>query len=259
MLSLFETESPRDDRSRRTRAFRVSLAIHGIVLAAVVVLPILIPEALPEPPGSRGGLLVFFDPPPPPPLPLPLGAGLGETSARPRTTPSKAEPEPEPPVERLVAPIEVPPPAPETPPISGSEAQGGSPTGSVYGVPEGMEGGVVGGEIGGVPGGVIGGVIGGTGSGPVPVRDYDRGPRALRVTKPSYPQDAFIKKVEGTVMIEIIIDTTGQVVRARIVHSVPLLDRAALDCVREWLFQPALKQGRPVATVAMAPVTFRIY
>jgi protein TonB len=159
----------------------------------------------------------------------------------------------------LVAPIEVAPPAPETPPVSGSEAQGGSPTGSIYGVPEGMEGGVEGGEIGGVPGGVIGGVIGGTGTGPVPVRDFDRGPRPLRVTKPAYPQEAFVKKVEGTVVIEIVIDASGQVARARVVQSIPLLDRAALDCVREWLFQPALKHGRPVATVAMAPVSFRIY
>lgn len=259
MLSLFEPESPRDDRERRSRALRASLLVHVVVAAAAVLVPLLLPEALPELPGGGPSVVFFFDPPPPPPLPLPLGSGLGDQSARPRSKPSEAPPQPEPEKERLVAPVEVAPPAPEAPPLSGSEAQGGSPIGSVYGVPEGMEGGVEGGEIGGVPGGVIGGVIGGTGTGPVPVRDFDRGPRPLRVTKPAYPQEAFVKKVEGTVLIEILIDASGQVVRARVVHSVPLLDRAALECVREWLFQPAVKQGRPVATVAMAPVSFRIY
>jgi hypothetical protein len=55
-------------------------------------------------------------------------------------------------------------------------------------------------------------------------------------------------------MVEII-DTTGQVVRAG--RTCPAGSRGRL--VREWLFQPAFKQGRPVATLAMAPVTFRIY
>lgn len=258
MLSLFEPVGTSGDGSRRARALRASAAIHGTVVAALVLSPLLLPEALPELPGSANGILIFFDPPPPPPLPLPLGSGLGNASARPRAAPSKAEPEPPASPERLVAPVALAPPAPEMPPISGAEAQGGSPTGSVYGVLEGMEGGELGGEIGGVPGGVLGGVIGGTGSGPVPVRDYDRAPRALRVTRPTYPQDAFVKKVEGTVLVEIVIDATGQVVRARIVQSIPMLDSAALDCVREWLFEPAIKQGRPVATLARAPVTFRI-
>jgi protein TonB len=122
-----------------------------------------------------------------------------------------------------------------------------------------MEGGVEGGMVGGVPGGVIGGVIGGTGTGPVPVLDYDRPPRALRTTKPVYPPDAFVKKVEGTVLLEILIDDSGRVARVRIVQSMPLLDRAAVEAVRTWIFEPAYKKGRPVASLASAPVTFRIY
>jgi hypothetical protein len=42
-------------------------------------------------------------------------------------------------------------------------------------------------------------------------------------------------------------------------QSVPLLDAAAIQTVQQWLFQPAVKHGRPVATIAQAPVTFRIY
>ncbi len=135
----------------------------------------------------------------------------------------------------------------------------GSPNGSESGVPEGMEEGVEGGVVGGVPGGVVGGVIGGTGTGPVPLRDVDRPPRLLRQVRPIYPHDAFVKKIEGTVVIEIVIDERGQVVRTRVVRSVPLLDAAAVDAVRQWIFAPAEKRGRPVATIAVTPVSFRIF
>jgi protein TonB len=64
-----------------------------------------------------------------------------------------------------------------------------------------MEGGVDGGVVGGVPGGVLGGVVGGTGDVPVPEMDYDRPPRLIRQTKPKYPQEAFVKKVEGVVLV----------------------------------------------------------
>jgi protein TonB len=159
---------------------------------------------------------------------------------------------------RLEAPVE----AVTTPPVPASlepDAAVGSPTGSESGVPEGMAEGVEGGVVGGLPGGVIGGVIGGTGTGIVPVYDYDRAPRLLNPSKPRYPPDAFVRKVEGVVIVEFVIDSTGRVVRARIVQSIPALDAAALETVRAWIFSPALKRGRPVATAAQAPVTFRIF
>jgi TonB family protein len=111
--------------------------------------------------------------------------------------------------------------------------------------------------VGGVPGGVLGGVLGGTGTGPV--MDYDTAPRPIKITRPQYPQEAFVKKIEGTVVVEILIDTQGRVVRARVIQSVPLLDAAALQTVYQWVFQPAVKHGRPVPTIAHAPVAFRIY
>jgi protein TonB len=233
-----------------------SLAVHTIVIALVILLPILWPTPLPEHRDYVRALL--YDPPPPPPPPLPKGSGL-----QPRAAPARpAAPEPEP--ERrpsFTAPIEVPPKAQAPPADAGAldSDQPGSPTGSDFGVPEGMEGGVEGGVVGGVPGGVLGGVVGGTGDIPVVVRDYDRPPRLIRQTKPQYPHEAFVKKIEGVVVVEILIDANGRVARVRIVQSVPLLDAAALEAVRQWAFEPAIKQGRPVATVANAPVSFRIF
>ena len=77
--------------------------------------------------------------------------------------------------------------------------------------------------MGGVPGGVLGGVIGGTGDGVV--MDYDQGPRPIKITQPKYPPEAFVKKIEGTVEVEILIDSTGRVAKARVVRSIPALDR----------------------------------
>jgi TonB family protein len=86
-----------------------------------------------------------------------------------------------------------------------------------------------------------------------------RPPRPIEMTKPVYPHDAFIKKIEGSVLLEILIDSQGRVVRARVIQSVPLLDAAALQCIYQWVFQPAVKDGRLVPTIAHAPLNFRIY
>jgi TonB family protein len=109
-----------------------------------------------------------------------------------------------------------------------------------------------------VPGGTAGevqsGVVGGEA-----VVDYDSPPRAIKITRPQYPQQAFAEKIEGTVLVEILIDTQGRVAKARVIQSVPLLDAAALETVYQWVFQPAVKHGGPVAILAQVPVYYRIY
>lgn len=248
---LFES-LPRGRRPGRLgRAGTLSLAAHAVALALVILVPL---AHVSLPPVEHDPLRVLlYNPPPPPPPPLPKGPGLTRRMATPPTTAEAPRP-----TLAFTAPVETPPePAPAaTEPASES---GGSPTGSESGVPEGMEGGQVGGVVGGVPGGVLGGVIGGTGDIPVPVTSVDRAPRLLRLVKPEYPQDAFVKKIQGVVYVEILIDATGRVARARVTRSVPLLDEAAVAAVRQWVFAPAVKAGRPVATLAMAPVTFTLY
>ena len=100
------------------------------------------------------------------------------------------------------------------------------------------------------------------------VKNYDIGPRIVKQTKPRYPGRAFQKGLEGTVDVEFVIEATGEVRRARVISSMkpprPDLEQAtkelveeALATVRKWRFEPALKDGQPVATVARAPVTFK--
>lgn len=88
---------------------------------------------------------------------------------------------------------------------------------------------------------------------------YDRPPRLLKQRPPKFPNWALNRKIEGTVRLEIVISEEGQVVAWRILKSIPALDAEAVKCVRLWKFAPATVGGRPVATVAQAPVAFRIY
>jgi len=258
--NLFATGLATSGHRARTRWQRISaqfsFVAHVLILTAIIFVPIFLPEELPDQGDRR---VVFFDPPPPPPPPLPRGSPQKPQQAKPETPKAVTEvPKPKP---EFTAPIETrqPQQTAQLQPEAGirPEDQFGSATGSDFGDPLGMEEGVEGGVVGGVPGGVLGGVLGGTGTGPV--MDYDAAPRPIKITRPQYPQEAFVKKVEGTVVVEILIDSQGRVVRARVIQSVPLLDAAALQTVYQWIFQPAVKHGRPVPTIAHAPVAFRIY
>lgn len=95
------------------------------------------------------------------------------------------------------------------------------------------------------------------GDGNTPSLDYDSPPKPLRQSRPEYPRAAFQQNIQGTVLVEILIDTEGRVARSRVLQSVPGLDEAALACVRAWTFAPARKGGQAVATIAHLPVTFR--
>jgi protein TonB len=247
---------PRPRTRWQRTGVRISLIAHVLIVALLVFVPIFMPEEMPDQGDRR---VVFFDPPPPPPPPLPRGSPQRPEQAKPETP--KPVSETAKPKSEFTAPIETPQPqqTAQLQPDAGvrPEDQFGSATGSDFGDPLGMEEGVEGGVVGGVPGGVLGGVLGGTGTGPV--MDYDAAPRPIKMPKPIYPQEAFVKKIEGTVVVEILIDSQGRVVRARVIQSVPLLDAAALQCVYQWVFQPAVKHGRPVPTIAHAPVAFRIF
>jgi|CXWL01.1.fsa_nt_gi protein TonB len=70
-------------------------------------------------------------------------------------------------------------------------------------------------------------------------------PRLIRRTDPVYPRDA--GDLEGTVVLEVVIGTDGQVRDIKVLHGLhPAYDGAAVDSVRQWLFEPATEGGKPV-------------
>lgn len=93
---------------------------------------------------------------------------------------------------------------------------------------------------------------------PVRVGGAIRAPQKLREVNPVYPPIAQSARVQGIVIIEATIGADGQVTNARILRSVPLLDQAAIDAVRQWQFTPTMLNGVPVPVIMTVTVNFTL-
>ena len=83
-------------------------------------------------------------------------------------------------------------------------------------------------------------------------------PRKIRDVRPEYPAGALRDQTRGTVVLDVTIGVDGRVVEAAVVRSIPELDRAALDAVRQWEFIPASLNGTPIAVIVTVVVNFSI-
>lgn len=83
-------------------------------------------------------------------------------------------------------------------------------------------------------------------------------PERIHAVPPVYPPIAQAAHVEGTVVLEAIIGADGAVRDVRVLRSIPLLDYAASEAVRQWLFTPTRLNGDPVPVVMTVTVTFRL-
>jgi len=85
-----------------------------------------------------------------------------------------------------------------------------------------------------------------------------KAPQKIVNVQPVYPQDAKDAKVTGIVVIEMVVDEGGGVREAWVLKSVPLLDQAALDAVKQWKYSPTLLNGAPVPVQVTATVSFTL-
>ena len=81
-------------------------------------------------------------------------------------------------------------------------------------------------------------------------------PMKIKDVQPVYPAIAQSARVGGAVMIEATIGEDGKVLDAKVVRSIPLLDQAALDAVRQWEYRPTLLNGVPVPVLINITVNF---
>jgi len=94
---------------------------------------------------------------------------------------------------------------------------------------------------------------------PVRVTNDAPPPRKVYNVDAVYPPDARDKKIEGDVLVEVIVDTEGKVAGAQIKKSVtPALDKAALTAARQWKFEPLMVDGKPKNALMQVTVSFRI-
>ncbi|MGA2534142.1 MAG: energy transducer TonB, partial [Candidatus Aminicenantales bacterium] len=65
-------------------------------------------------------------------------------------------------------------------------------------------------------------------------------------------------RVEGVVIIEATTDIYGRVATVKILKSIPLLDQAAVDAVRQWVYEPMIINGRPRPVIFTVTVRFQL-
>lgn len=80
----------------------------------------------------------------------------------------------------------------------------------------------------------------------------------IRQVKPPYPPLAKQARIQGTVVLEAIINKQGSVENLRVLTGHPLLIQSALDAVKQWKYKPTLLNGEPVEVVTQVTVNFNL-
>ena len=137
---------------------------------------------------------------------------------------------------------------PSGPPSNGTGSGGGIGSGSGGGVGVGEGPGFGPGRGGGTGGGVfhVGGGV--------------SAPKAVYAPDPEYSEEARKAKYQGTCVLMLIVGPDGHPRDIRVARSLGLgLDEKAMEAVKQWKFDPALKDGKPVAVAISVQVEFRLY
>jgi protein TonB len=83
-------------------------------------------------------------------------------------------------------------------------------------------------------------------------------PRIVQKTKPQYTEEARNARVQGSVMLKAELDESGRLIGISVVRGLGYgLDEKAIDCARQWQFEPATRNGVPVRTRVQLEVNFR--
>ena len=219
----------------------VSVIGHGVILLAVVGASFLATGELPDVPDMMAFAVDAPAPPPPP-------AARRASPARPK------------------APVAGPSAAPVEAPLA-IVAETITPwEESLAGVEGGVEGGVIGGTLGGVVGGLIEALP------PPPPPPPPESPRLLPVriggqitapalvhrVEPYYPEIASRAKITGIVILEATVDTNGAVESVRVLRSVNLLDKAAIEAVKQWRYSPLVLNGISTPFVLTVTLSFSL-
>jgi TonB family protein len=137
---------------------------------------------------------------------------------------------------------------PSGPPSNGTGSGGGIGSGSGGGIGVGSGPGVGEGRGGGIGGGVfrVGGGV--------------SAPKAIYSPDPEYSEEARKAKYQGVCVLSLIVGPDGKPRDIHVARSLGLgLDEKAIEAVNQWKFEPAQKDGKPVAVAINVEVQFRLY
>jgi periplasmic protein TonB len=238
-------ELPTEYKHRNPLEWVFSLLVHAAVIASLIILPLYFTQAI-DLQAFQTNWLVAPVPPGPPPPPAPAAAVRVMKSVARLMQGGK-----------MMAPSVIP----KKIAIIKEDAL---PPDTTDGVVGGVPGGIPGGQVGGV----LAGIIGGSGNSvsvvapPPPVKRIVRvggdlkPPRRIYAIDPEYPFIAKQAKVQGTVVIDAVIDEQGNVVQAHVVSGPGLLLASALEAVGKWKYEPTRLNGQPISVEMHVEVHF---
>ncbi|HEY7353451.1 MAG TPA: energy transducer TonB [Terriglobales bacterium] len=95
---------------------------------------------------------------------------------------------------------------------------------------------------------------------PVRVRVSQAVTQAMVSTRvpPVYPRDAKIARIQGSVVMSVVIDRNGNVQSLKVISGHPMLAQAAIDAVKHWKYRPYLLNGDPVEVDTQVTVNFTL-
>ena len=217
--------------NRKWYTLPVSLFSHSAIVALLIALPILAPAVMPSvfADDDSAWITTILPPPPPPPAPR---------LAHPKPIEDRN-------LAPVVAPSQITKENPDLPDIAANQ-----PAFSVVGGSDDLD------KVLAPPLAPVTRPA----PPPTPVRVGFgvRAPLKVRSIDPVYPPLALAARVQGVVIIEATINEGGRVLNARILRSVPLLDQAAMEAVRQWEFTPSLINGVPTPVIMTVTVNFTL-
>jgi protein TonB len=247
---MFEQTFVQTGKTHTTATVLTSFGIQIVLLGFLVMIPLIWFDELP---GAQLSALITAPPPPPPPPPPPQAAPPKVVKVIPRQMDAG----------KLMQPKVIPK---EIKQIQEDEAPSAS-----MGVAGGVPGGVSGGAIGGVLGGILGGVPTAAPPPPkkapppppphpaiIPVGGRVQNAKLIRNPQPIYPQIAKSARISGTVELSAIIGEDGHIQELKVVSGHPLLRQAALDAVKQWVYQPTLLNEQAVKVSTTIDVIFTL-
>jgi protein TonB len=232
-----------------------SMVFHALLITIALFIPLMFPQHIE--PWVTTLLVAPLPPPPAPPPPAEAPPAPAAQSAPKVITAVQVDPG------AIVAPTAIP-----------------KDIAIIVEDPVPAANGVVGGVTGGVPGGVLGGVLAGLLTStakpaeamppppppppmpaslhkePIRVGGMVLEPKIVKLVSPEYPMLAQKARVSGTVILEATLTVDGTVEEIHVISGHPLLVQAAIDCVKQWKYEPTYLNGEPVAVILTAKVSF---
>lgn len=225
-------------RSHLSGSVPISIGLHLVALLLVLISPLVADVSLPRVWVDLPDYVRLAPMPPPPAITLREPPPSPQASPGPVVT-NRAPTE---------APLTIEPQAPRrlpTVPIDGPASSTGFPPGMGFGADS-------------VSSVVIPVPDPPRPAGPVRVAQLPVAPTKIVDARPLYPEIARSARVEGTVVLEAVLDQSGRVTQLRVIQSVPMLNQAALDAVRQWRYTPSIYGGQPVSVLMTITIRFKL-